>query len=120
MTVHKFYLTPGVQTVVTHAGVKWLHASTQGTGMVLWGEVDTSQPKVKSQVAVIATGQELPEGPRQFLGTCQVLRSVFHVFHLPEAESPAEDRTRDAKHRFMLELMGVLPPATDHTGTLTD
>lgn len=67
-----------------HLGYHILHVEIQDGEPFIWIAVDQDQRKLKARFRTLATGQELNYKKDGFhVGTFQVGRFVYHVFHAP-------------------------------------
>jgi len=84
-TIFKYTLpatTPA--QIVMPTGATILVAQNQAEAVVIWAEVDTDLPLESRTFVTAMTGQTLPRGKKQFLGTVQLAGGalVFHVYEM--------------------------------------
>ena len=83
MTIHKFQLHSGPNSVLMPAGALPLCVHEQEGGLFLWARVNTEAPMSSLAVYVIGTGYELPPGALDldYFGTIHMQCGlVWHVF----------------------------------------
>lgn len=71
-------------TIEMPQGATILVAQNQSEAVVIWAEVDTELPLETRTFVTALTGQPLPRGKKQFLGTVQLQGGalVFHVYEM--------------------------------------
>lgn len=101
MKIFKYTLQPPLQpgavsVVEMPRDARVLSVGAQGSSMVLWAVVDSTQPMVKRRFTVLPTGAEYTGvSMARFVGTVQFQSGaerglVFHVFERDEATSGGE------------------------------
>ena len=62
------------------------HLAAVGDEIYLWAEINTSEPKEIRYFDPIATGQDIPHGYREFVGTALLYggQLVFHFYEIYE------------------------------------
>lgn len=72
------------QTLAMPAGAQLLTAQYQHGRLNLWAEVDPSAETEDRTVAIVGTGNPMPEGKAEYVGTVQawVGHLVWHVFEV--------------------------------------
>jgi hypothetical protein len=71
------------QTLALPSGAKVLHVNTQGTDEVfLWAEIAEGQRPAPLHIEMFGTGDNMPYGNRQYIGTVILPRSleVYHFY----------------------------------------
>ena len=84
-TIFKYYLPVSVPfTLAMPQGATILVAQNQAEAVVIWAEVDPELPLESRTFVTAMTGQPLPRGKKQFLGTVQLAGGalVFHVYEM--------------------------------------
>lgn len=82
MTIYKYPLPSCRITLALPRGAEILAAGVQLHGVVLWARVDPSQPLSERRVAIMLTGEEMPDGRWGYVQTLNSLETgiVLHVF----------------------------------------
>lgn len=86
-TIHKYRLLLGTNFVQLPIHCSILSAGEQNGALMMWVRLDPDRPKAEYQIAVVGTGQPVPEDDDdkaiywQFIQTVQVSDGVvWHVF----------------------------------------
>lgn len=85
-TIYKYPLDPmflypdDQMAIQAPMNAKFLHIHTQGETPQLWAEVDTELPLTAYTIAVVGTGEPIPEGFNQYLGTLHAGSYVWHYY----------------------------------------
>jgi hypothetical protein len=86
MRIFKYKLKiPGRQKIEMPSNSKLLTVQVQRREPMLWALVDDEDSKtIDREIAIFATGEALPDGRGEYLGTFQIDegRLVFHVFEV--------------------------------------
>jgi hypothetical protein len=70
-----------LQTLEVPRGARPLSVEWQGTnGLNLWALIDDEAPRVTRGIYVVATGEPLPAGVGEFIGTVLEGSYVWHCF----------------------------------------
>lgn len=73
-------LIPNKQTIELPEGSRILSLQDQMGTLTFWAMVDERLAAEPVSFVVIATGQSLPEGLKNYIGTVQMNSFVWHVF----------------------------------------
>lgn len=93
-TIWKYKLTPELGSSVVELflplGALPLHVGNQSDVLTMWAMVDPNEEAVcKRRFEIVGTGNRVPEGPHNYIGTIQCpsdhgFEFVFHIFELTE------------------------------------
>lgn len=93
-TIWKYKLTPKLGSSVVELflplGATPLHVGNQSGVLTMWAMVNTDEKTMrKRRFEIVGTGNRVPEGPYNYIGTIQRLGDhgfefVFHIFELIE------------------------------------
>lgn len=84
-TIFKYFLPVSIPfTLAMPQGATILVAQNQAEAVVIWAEVEASAPLTTRTFVTTMTGEPLPRGKKQFLGTVQLQGGalVFHVYEM--------------------------------------
>lgn len=94
-TVWKYAIKHGVNTISIPHGRSILQVGEQN-GLILWALVDIDSPPVETMIAVVYTGEEIPEGIGDtmwvYVGTIQQHYLVYHVFQSVHKKAIINDK----------------------------
>lgn len=101
-TIHKFQAGLGETTVSMPKDARILPTLRQGDSHILFWAIipDTSAPKVYRRFVVVGTGEQLPPGGLDYIGTVFQGPLVWHLLELTDVPVPV--KTRD--HRVMVNI----------------
>lgn len=80
-TIHKYVLSDVTNEVPTFEGARFLHVANQADQITVWAEVETLTRECTRVVHVVGTGQPVPTGPVDYIGSVLMAGGVF-VFHV--------------------------------------
>ena len=86
-TIHKYILEAGTTELQLPRNYEILTVRVQdsafGSGVMLYAQVNPTEPKVFVKFLIVPTGGEIPEGATKYLATIEVTMGlIFHVFQI--------------------------------------
>ena len=98
-TIHKFQVSLGETTVPMPEGARILPTQRLGNAhILLWAVIpDTTAPKVDCRFVVVGTGEPLPPGGFDHIGTVFQGPLVWHLLELTDVPVPVETRDHRVK-----------------------
>lgn len=79
-TVYKYHLPPRICAIETHLNAKPLHVHEQHGMVTIWMEVETEEPMGSLPLAVVGTGNPIPDKFPVYVGTAHLRPFVWHVY----------------------------------------